>query len=345
MSNDRIPLSPPVIGKIDVAEVRPLWSVMIPVYNCSRYLPQLLESVLRQDPGAELMQIEVIDDGSTDADVRQIVGTIGKGRVGYYRQSENVGSLRNFETCLNRSKGQWIHLLHGDDFVSPGFYNEIKLLFETYPEAGAAFTGFYEVNEEGEILYPNKVLAERKGYIENWLDIISQSQCIQPPAMVVKRAVYEEVGAFFGVHYGEDWEMWVRISYRFPIVHSPVHLANYRVHASNITSSYFLSGQHIRDIRKVIGMIQEHLPADKRKKLKRLASRNFSIYFARTSDMVYHGYKLRWRALQQAVAALRMDLNPTTVYFVAKLFAKILIRYRSKQERSTVLPGASGSGN
>jgi glycosyltransferase involved in cell wall biosynthesis len=343
MSYDRIPLSPPVIAALDRTDAGPLWSVMIPVYNCSQYLPQLLESVLGQDPGAELMQIEVIDDDSTDADVRQIVETIGKGRVGYYRQSENVGSLRNFETCLNRSRGQWIHLLHGDDFVLPGFYEEIKLLFEAYPEAGAAFTGFYEVNEQSVILYPNRVLAERKGYIDNWLDTISQSQCIQPPAMVVKRVVYESVGAFFGVHYGEDWEMWVRISYHFPIAHSPLHLANYRVHSCNITGRYFLSGQHIRDIRKVIQIIQQYLPADKKKKLRRLASRNFSIYFAKTSDMVYHGYKQRWQAFQQAVAALRMDMNPTTLYFAAKLFVKILIRYRSKQERLSAAVSGSGT--
>jgi glycosyltransferase involved in cell wall biosynthesis len=333
MSYERVPLSPPVIKAVDTAAARPLWSVMIPVYNCSRYLPQLLESVLVQDPGPELMQIEVIDDCSTDANVYCLVEKIGRGRIGYYRQPKNVGSLRNFETCLNRSKGQWIHLLHGDDFVSPGFYNEIKLLFKTFPEAGAAFTGFYHVDEKGDILYSNRVLAEKPGYIDNWLDTISQSQCIQPPAIVVKRMVYEQMGAFFGVHYGEDWEMWVRMSYRFPVVHSPVQLANYRVHPTNITSSCFLSGQHIKDIRKVIGMIQVYLPAEKRKKLRRLANKNFSIYFAKTSDMVYHGYKLRWQALRQTIAALKMDINPVTLYFVVKLFLKIAIRYRSKWER------------
>jgi len=344
MSYERIPLSPPVIAALNRIDAGPLWSVMIPVYNCSQYLPQLLESVLGQDPGPGLMQIEVIDDNSTDANVQEIVETIGGGRVGYYRQPENVGSLRNFETCLNRAKGKWVHLLHGDDFVSPGFYNEIKLLFETYPEAGAAFTGFHYVDEDSAVLYPNKALSEKPGYIENWLDIISQSQCIQPPAMVVKRSVYEELGAFFGVHYGEDWEMWVRISYRFPIVHSPLALANYRIHTTNITSRYFLSGQNIRDIRKVIEMIQHYLPADKRRHLRRQANRNFSIYFAKTSDMVYHGYKLRWQAFQQAIAALKMDVNPTTFYFVVKLFVKNALRYQSKREKSMAL-SASGSGN
>jgi glycosyltransferase involved in cell wall biosynthesis len=300
---------------------------MVPVYNCSAYLGQTLTSILVQDPGPAQMQIEVVDDCSTDADVEAMVREIGGGRIGYYRQERNVGSLRNFETCLNRSRGKWVHLLHGDDFVSVGFYSEIRRLFEAYPEAGAAFTGFEHVGTDGTVLYPGRSLSERPGYVENWMDIIAQSQNIQPPAIVVKRFVYEAVGSFFGVHYGEDWEMWVRISYRFPVVHSPVRLANYRVHNTNITSRYFLNGQHIRDISKVIGIVQDYLPENKRRRLGRLARRNFSIYFARTTDMVYHRYRLPWQALRQAADAMKMSLNPISLYYVVKIAAKIMLRY------------------
>src|SRR5215813_8446370 len=98
---DRIPLSPPPVSPLKGGEGRPLWSVMVPVYNCGSYLPQALGSILMQDPGPQLMQIEVIDDCSTDIDVEELVRSIGKGRVVYHRQPQNVGSLRNFETCLN----------------------------------------------------------------------------------------------------------------------------------------------------------------------------------------------------------------------------------------------------
>ena len=114
---NRIPQKPPVISVLPNHITRPLWSVMIPTYNCSHYLIDNIRSVLAQDPGAEYMQIEVVDDFSTDADIEALVLEIGKGRVGFYRQPENVGSLRNFETCLNRATGHYIHLLHGDDQV------------------------------------------------------------------------------------------------------------------------------------------------------------------------------------------------------------------------------------
>jgi len=328
METERIPTSPPVIKPVRGSEIRTRWSVMIPTYNCSEYLAQTLKSILIQDPGAEVMQIEVVDDCSTDADVEAMVRSIGQGRIGYYRQERNVGSLRNFETCLNRARGEWVHLLHGDDYVAAGFYSEIRSLFETYPEAGAAFTGFYHVGTDGAALYPNRTLSEQPGYVDNWMEIIAQSQTIQPPAIVVKRSVYETVGSFFGMHYGEDWEMWIRISSRFPVVHSPRQLAFYRVHNTSITSRYFVSGQHVKDISKVIGIVQDYLPVEKRKELRRLACRNFSIYFARTSDMVYHRLGDPRQALRQAVDALKLSFNPISFFYVMKILAKMALRYR-----------------
>src|SRR3712207_3896442 len=104
---ERIPSSPPQILPVSIADT-PLWSVMIPVYNCSAFLEECLKSVLVQQLPENDMQIEVIDDASTDADVEALVKQIGKGRVKYFRQKENLGSLRNFETCINRAAGELV---------------------------------------------------------------------------------------------------------------------------------------------------------------------------------------------------------------------------------------------
>ena len=130
----RIPSTPPKINPLTDVRNRILWSVMIPVYNCINYLKYTLLSVLEQDLGPLIMQIEVIDDCSTDGDVEDLVYKIGKGRIKYFRQNVNLGSLRNFETCINRAKGKYIHLLHGDDMVKLGFYQEINYLFNLQTE-------------------------------------------------------------------------------------------------------------------------------------------------------------------------------------------------------------------
>ena len=56
-------------------------SVMIPTYNCATFLRTTLESVLAQDPGPEQMQIEVVDDHSTEDDPAVVVRALGAGRA------------------------------------------------------------------------------------------------------------------------------------------------------------------------------------------------------------------------------------------------------------------------
>ncbi|WP_343668402.1 glycosyltransferase [Chitinophaga sp.] len=326
--NNRIPDQPPIIAPLAAEEHRPLWSVMIPTYNCSHYLEATLKSVLEQDLGPALMQIEVVDDCSTDGDIAALVASIGQGRVSFYQQPENRGSLRNFETCLNRAKGHFVHLLHGDDLSGQGIYRQATKLFEQYPDAGAICTGFSYINEQGVEINKSHVLQAETGVIQDWLSQIATGQKMQPPAVLVRRKVYEQLGGFFGIHYGEDWEMWVRIAAHYPVVYTPERLAYYRVHTSNITSRYFLSCQHILDIAKAINLIQPYLPATKRSRLKRQAQYNWSLYFARTTDMTYHKYNAPAQALNQAGKAFKMHPNKVTLYFLCKILLKIMLRYK-----------------
>ncbi len=333
--SERIPQSPPLIHPLPDHLYRPRWSVMIPAYNCSRYLIENLHSVLQQDPGPDIMQIEVVDDFSTDTDVENLVRELGKGRVGYFRQPRNVGSLRNFETCLNRATGHYIHLLHGDDQVKPGFYSEIEKLFTLFPEAGAAFTGFVFVDENNERLYDNHTLLDKPGILQNWLFRIASSQLIQVPAMVVRRSVYEKLGGFFGVHYGEDWEMWARIAASYPVAHSPDRLAMYRVHRDNITSRYFLTGQSMTDAIQVVNTIQKYLPAAEQKKAKRIAEKHLAYYFARSADNIYHQYGKPFVALEQARRSMHLYFSPLTFYYWLKMRIKIGIGYKMPNGQAT----------
>ena len=320
MSN-RIPETPPVINPVNFTGPRPLFSVMIPTYNCLTYLKRTLESVLVQDMGAERMQIEVVDDYSTDGDVKKLVEEVGKGRIGFYQQPQNRGSLRNFETCLNRATGHFIHLLHGDDLVKPGFYEEIETLFSKFPDAGAAMTNYNWVNELEEESKCSKPIQLQAGIIENWLDKIASKQMVQPPAVVVKREVYEKLGSFFAVHYGEDWEMWIRIAAHYPVAYSPACLATYRGgHNTNISSQSVRSGKNIDDLQKVIRVVQPYLPVNKRRALKNQALKNFSNSFAKAAYRVYTKKGAAAEAHQLAKGALRLHINPRTLYWCARYF-------------------------
>jgi len=261
---------------------------MIPVYNCARYLPEVLNGVLAQQLGEQQMQIEVVDDASTDADIAEIVRRVGKGRVAYFRQTENVGSLRNFETCINRSQGRLIHLLHGDDRVRPGFYQEMEKLFITYPQAGAAFCRFGYINEVSQIKYIQPSETDQREILSNWLLKISVRNRIQYAAVVVKREVYERLGSFYGVTYGEDWEMWARIAGNYPIAYTPCVLADYRKHMHSISGTKFTCGGYLKDLLSVMHYIQQHVPVEQRSKVLEASKKFYSHYSMRVANELWN---------------------------------------------------------
>lgn len=329
MSLDRTPQFPPLILPLEEDNKRPLWSVMVPTYNCSLYLKETLESILHQDQGKDNMQIEVVDDCSTDSNVEELVEKIGRGRITFFRHKQNVGSLRNFETCINRARGKLIHLLHGDDKVEVGFYVKIKKLFESYPLIGAAFTGFSGIDEKGAFLYKNDLIQKDEGVVGDWLRKISKNQLLQACSIVVKRSVYEDLGSFYKVHYGEDWEMWVRIAANYSVAYSPDTLAAYRIHNNSISSTYVKTGQNIRDIKIVIDLIEKHLPEETRKKIKNASKKNFAIYFTGNAQQIYKKQHDISAALKQAQGALFLHFNVQTFTSLIKLYIRtILYRFR-----------------
>jgi glycosyltransferase involved in cell wall biosynthesis len=112
---------------------------MIPIYNCREdYLRETLRSVLGQDPGVADMQIEVIDNDSTIGDPEAVIREMGSERIEYHRQPINVGIIENFNACINRARGQWVHILHGDDTVRSDFYSRARSGIAAHPEVGAA---------------------------------------------------------------------------------------------------------------------------------------------------------------------------------------------------------------
>jgi glycosyltransferase involved in cell wall biosynthesis len=328
---ERTPSVPPVILPVESSIKRPMWSIMIPTYNCHRYLAQCIKSVLAQDQGQAYMQIEVIDDCSTDGDIEALVCDLGQGRIGFYKQATNVGSLRNFETCLTRAKGYRVHLLHGDDRVHNGFYHEIDALFKENQQIGAAFTGYSFIDVDDNLLdITCDKIQGNVGLVRNFLLDIGRRQLIQPPSIVVRRDVYEQIGSFYAVHFGEDWEMWCRIASRFPVAYSPKVLAEYRVsNRSSISHRSFMSGQNIIDIKKVIEIIGKYIPLESRKETERLAKEYYSLYCIKVANALLLQDKRV--AKLQVRGALGLNLSLKTIIWAIRFYLMYFSRFKSIQ--------------
>ncbi len=94
---------------------QPLISVVIPVYNGARFLPEAVSSVLAQDyPNLEII---VVDDGSTD-NIAQVVDELGVDVRFYQRTNQGPGAARNFG--IMDASGTFIAFLDVDDLWPEG---------------------------------------------------------------------------------------------------------------------------------------------------------------------------------------------------------------------------------
>jgi glycosyltransferase involved in cell wall biosynthesis len=312
---------------------------MIPTYNCASYLRETLASVLAQDPGSEVMQIEVIDDYSTQDDPAAVVEELGRGRVGFYRQTENVGYIRNFDTCLERSHGKLIHILHGDDYVREGFYRKLQQAFEQNPEIGAAFCRSLYIDEQGHWQSISPLERSENGILSNWLEKIATGQRITTPSIVVRRDVYEKLGGFdrrFSCA-GEDWEMWVRIAAEYPVWFEVEPLAAYRVkRAGSLTGDSVRTGKLVRDMRKATEIVASYLPTYLPKaladELSSKARETYAQWSIETAQQMLAAGNIRG-AIAQTQEALRCSNSLRISRSVIKLFLREGTRWSWRKVR------------
>jgi glycosyltransferase involved in cell wall biosynthesis len=254
--------SPPRIAPVGRGAARPFWSVVIPSFRPGAHLAETLRSVLAQDPGREAMQIAVVDDASGDGVARRIVDEIAPDRVELVEAPENRGLAGAWNACLEHSRGRWVHLLHQDDAVRPGFYERLARA-DAHPDVGAAFCRHLSMDVDGvwRSLAPPE--SDRAGVLEGFLPRIAVANRLQCPAIAVRRAAFESLGGFRpALRYALDWEMWVRLAARYAFWYEPEPLALYRVHERSETTRLVRETENVADLHRAVALAHRALPPE-----------------------------------------------------------------------------------
>jgi glycosyltransferase involved in cell wall biosynthesis len=201
------------------------FSAVIPTFNSSAVLERAIKSVLSQSlPPLELL---VIDDGSTD-DSQQIVRAY-KDRVRYYRLPHTGFPAIVRNQGILRSHGTHIAFLDADDTWLPEKLARVAEIIPKHPEAGIYYSDFTVVDENLRVANRVRCRDISKGAYRALLS----SNPIATSTAVVRRECFNTCGMFWEEVRGpEDWDLWIRISRRFAIVHIPVLLAQYTQHTS-----------------------------------------------------------------------------------------------------------------
>jgi hypothetical protein len=119
--------------------------------------------------------------------------------------------------------------LPGGDRVVPEFYRATAAGLGTAPGAGAIFAQHTFIAGDGAVR--GRLDRAEPGLLDNWLEDAVANLAVQYSAIVVRRAVYEQLGGFDASYdYYFDRDMWLRIAVEYPLWLEPQPLAECRVH-------------------------------------------------------------------------------------------------------------------
>ena len=213
----------------------PMVSVIVPTLDRPEMLRQAIESILQQT--YRDFEIIVVNDGG--ADVSALVRSLDTdGRISYVRHpvNRNLAAARN--SGIGVARGKYIAYLDDDD----RFYPEHLETLVAFLEQGshrAAYTDALRVTQTRRD--DRYVTAARDRPYSNDFDrdrllVLNTFPVL---CMMHDRACVEAVGGFDeALTSHEDWDLWVRMSARFPFKHLATITAEftYRVDGSSMTS-------------------------------------------------------------------------------------------------------------
>lgn len=203
-----------------------LVSIVLPVYNGSRFLHQSIDSCLQQT--YRNIELIVVDDGSEDNSV-DIVTSYDDDRIKLIRHQANRKLPAALNTGFKHSSGVYLTWTSHDNYYAPTAIAEMVNFLDKNPHIHFVFADDYFVDEGNQILGVVK-----RGPIEQ----LPSESCLGG-CFLYRRTVYEKVGAYNERTFlAEDYDYWLRVSAYFTLAHLDRPLYYYRQHPDSLTSRY-----------------------------------------------------------------------------------------------------------
>jgi glycosyltransferase involved in cell wall biosynthesis len=184
----------------------PKVSICIPAYNQVVFLQNTLDSILIQS----YQDYEVIiTDDSTTRDVEELVSKYDfKGKLHYYRNERSLGSPKNWNAAINKAQGQYIKILHHDDWFSvPHALEKLVQLLESGNNS-FAFCGCNNLTFEGKNNY-HSITDKQASIIKTCPEFLFYANRIGAPSVVLfKRTdfIFDE-----NIKYLVDLEFYIKL--------------------------------------------------------------------------------------------------------------------------------------
>lgn len=235
----------------DMSNVKRTISIALATYNGDKYIAEQLDSILAQD--CDFEELIVCDDCSTDStwDILEHYAQLDS-RIRLFRNSQNLGFKKNFESAILKCKSEYVALCDQDDIWMP---NHLSLLIDAIGDKAVACGDSLLIDSNGKSLGVTLSYVKNLDYIpEDDIDkayfIFYYENPYQGASMLLRTDfVHKVLPISQNVQFHDTWFGGLACFLGgLSIVRYPI--TKYRQHLSNVTR-----GSHIRRsrIRTMIG--------------------------------------------------------------------------------------------
>ena len=181
-------------------------TVLTSVHNDLRYLPQAVDSILRQS--FEDFEFLILDDASTDG-ARDYLAALTDPRVRLVRNECNLGLTRSLNRGLDLARGTYIARMDADDVAMPERLARQVQFLEAHPDVGIVGSSRVLIDEAGETI-AHAPAAETDARIR-WKCLLGNP--FAHPAVMIRRDVLERHALRYDERYrtAQDYELWTRL--------------------------------------------------------------------------------------------------------------------------------------
>ena len=256
------------------SNVKPLISVLMPVYNCSKYIYNSTISILNQTFSD--FELIIIDDCSTDNTV-DILKKFNDERIVLIVKQKNTGITNSLNYALDIAKGKYLARMDGDDISNIDRLEKQYEFMESHPDVVLCGGGYeviksnYEHGQKGDIFVQKASAATLDVLTRAWIrifwgkgdiriktfkpyllhgellfDLATHCSFAHPTVMIKS-----EVLKMNKVKYNpkcepaEDYEMWTKLSEYGKLANIPDILIKYRIHEYQTTKRRSLEQKEI----------------------------------------------------------------------------------------------------
>jgi glycosyltransferase involved in cell wall biosynthesis len=211
-------------------------SVIIPCYNCVRFVQQTIDSVLRQEDVA--VEIIAVNDGSTDETLAILESNPRVDKI-LTQANQGSGAARNTGAAVAR--GRYLIFLDSDDLLLPGAIRTLADVMSS-TDAGFAYGQAFLIDIDG-----NRITNYAMGYHapgKHTMQAVCRGILFQPSAVMFRRDIFEEIGGFYTPGDAEDWDILFRFAGLAEGVMTAKAVLEYRFHVQSKTRNYPKTLEH-----------------------------------------------------------------------------------------------------